>query len=207
MRNIHPLRTERRKLKRLQKLGSKNALCLWCGCNDPMLLRPVTRSFLEQHHPFGRDIDPTLTLALCFNCHALATEGLLQAGVTMTRESNPLKFAVNVARANEFHLKQLGQAMGRVANILERAEPEAKVSNSTWCPGIEGIIDFIFKEAWPIWKVHRGDVPQDALRNLDEDGDWPFGTAANAMARISRDEDLRFYLETGHRFVTKGQQP
>jgi hypothetical protein len=198
MRNIHPLRAAKRKSNRLQKLGSEDAFCLWCGCSDPMLLRPVTRSFLEQHHPFGRDIDPTLTLALCFNCHALATEGLLQSGVGMTRESDPLKFAINAFRAAEFHQKQLGEASGRFASFLEQYDGNSSVTQVAQRQANGDIIGMMFRMAWPVWKVHRGKVPRPALRNLEKDGDWPCGCAAAIMQRISRDEDLRFQLDTGH---------
>ena len=192
MKNIHPLRAARRRVQRLQKLGCEHPFCLWCGCSDPMLLRPVTRSFLEKHHVFGRANDPDSTSALCFNCHALATEGLLQAGVTMNREPDPHKFAINMFRANEFHLKMLSEASGRFATLLELDDPSIR--------GIDrsvnvDIIAYIFRKCWPIWKVHRGKVPASALRQLEEDGDWPRGCAAAAMKRISSDEDLRFQLE------------
>jgi len=195
VKNLHPLRSARRKVQRLQKLGCEHPFCLWCGCTDPMLLRPVTRSFLEQHHPFGWDNDPILTGAFCFNCHALATEGLLQAGVSMTREPDPRKFAINMFRANEFHLKQLGEASGRFAAILEQDDSNSPGAEVTEYRGTMDIVAYILKKAWPIWKVHRGKVPTPALRQLEKDGDWPRGCAAAAMKRISRDQDLRFQLE------------
>lgn len=192
MKNVHPLKTERRRARRLQKLGGPNPFCLFCGCSDPMLLRPVTRKFLEDHHLFGVANDRDAILALCFNCHALATEGLLQAGVTMTREPDSLKFAINVLRANEFHLKMLSEASGRFATQLEQDEPSVRGTESSVTVDI---IAYIFRECWPIWKVHRGKVPASALRQLEKDGDWPRGCAAAAMKRISNDEDLRFQLE------------
>ena len=119
MKNVHPLRTGRRKQRRLQALGSDNPFCLLCGCTEPMLLRPVTRRFLEQHHVVGRAVDKALVLALCFNCHALVTEGLAQAGVSMKRESNPIKFAVQIFRALAVHFEMLRDACWRFATLLE----------------------------------------------------------------------------------------
>jgi hypothetical protein len=73
MKNIHPLMAERRLAGRIERLGSKEAICLSCGCNEPMVLRPTTRRFAEEHHVVGREHDALLTLSLCFNCHALIT--------------------------------------------------------------------------------------------------------------------------------------
>ncbi len=75
MKNIHPLDAELRKQKRLREFASKNPYCLLCGLKNPMLLRPVTRKFLEDHHVFLEVNHPDCILALCFNCHALAHEG------------------------------------------------------------------------------------------------------------------------------------
>lgn len=133
MKNIHPLKTAKREAKRLAKLLAKlggHPICLLCGCYEPMLLRPITqqffekhRRFFEEHHVFGRMLDSITTLALCFNCHALITEGLLQAGITMKREPNPNKFAQIVFRAFAVHLCMLGEACWRFANWLETKEP------------------------------------------------------------------------------------
>src|SRR5580704_2242419 len=96
--NIHPLKQKRREDRRLEKLGSDNPFCLYCGFSMPMILRPVTREFLERHHLLGIATDRDLTLALCFNCHALAEEDLLVAGVNKSkkRESNPVRLARNI---------------------------------------------------------------------------------------------------------------
>jgi hypothetical protein len=194
MKNVHPLRTARRKAQRLQKLGCEHPFCLWCGCSNPMLLRPVTRSFLEEHHIFGIANDRDSSLALCFNCHALATEGLLQAGVTMTREPDPHKFAINVLRANEFHLRMLSQASGRFATELEQYEAGSNDKVTEYRMNFD-IVASILQEAWLVWQAHRGRVPDTALRKLEKDGDWPRGCARAAMRRIARDAKLRYQLE------------
>jgi hypothetical protein len=129
MKNVHPLRTARRRARRLQKLGSQNPFCLFCGCSEPMLLRPVTRRFLEDHHIFGIANDPDSTLALCFTCHALVTEGLLQADVRMTRELDPTKFAKNMFRALQVHHEILGQACGRFADFMDRGGEKGDSEN------------------------------------------------------------------------------
>jgi hypothetical protein len=97
-----------------------------------MLLRPITkkvfekhRRFFEEHHVFGWMQDSNTTLALCFNCHALVTEGLLQAGVEMKRETNPIKFAQVVFRALSVHLRILSDACWKFANLLGRKAQSA----------------------------------------------------------------------------------
>jgi hypothetical protein len=61
--NIHPLKRKHREDRRLEKLGSDNPFCLYCGFSMPMVLRPVTRKFLELHHLLGIATDRDLTLA------------------------------------------------------------------------------------------------------------------------------------------------
>ncbi len=96
-----------------------------------MVLRPVTRRFLEAHHVLGLANDPDLTLALCFNCHALITEWLHQAGVSMTRESDPIKFASNVFQGLAVHHRMLSEASGRFATLLEREQEKGLQNNES----------------------------------------------------------------------------
>jgi hypothetical protein len=195
VKNIHPLKTELRISKRIQKLGAEHAICLWCGCADPMLLRPITRSFLQQHHPFGKDSDRDTTGALCFNCHALATEGLMQLGVTMSRDPNPRKFAINVFQAYGFHLKMLGEAAERFAQLLVKEEGNFGANDPIQYKGTMDVIGYILLKAWPIWKAHQGKVPDNVLRQLEIDNKWPRGCATAAMERIDNDKDLQGDLE------------
>jgi hypothetical protein len=128
MKNIHPLQAAKRKVQRLKKLlvePEQHAVCLFCGCAEPMLLRPITKKFFkkhqrffEEHHVFGWMLDSGTILALCFNCHALVTEGLRQAGVEMKRETNPVKFAQMIFRALSVHLRILSDACWKFANLL-----------------------------------------------------------------------------------------
>ena len=129
MKNIHPLRTARRQSKRIERLGSDQPICLLCGCSEPMLLRPITRRFAEEHHLLGRANDSILILALCFNCHALVTENLHEAGVRMERERYRKKFAANAFRALAAHHKMLSDAFWRYATFMETEEnDEGKVA-------------------------------------------------------------------------------
>lgn len=65
-----------------------------------------------------------LTLALCFNCHALVTENLHKAGVTMKREQHPVRFALIVFRALAVHFRMLSEAFSRFAKLLETGDSQ-----------------------------------------------------------------------------------
>jgi len=140
MKNIHPLQAARRETKRLAKFLVKpgeRPVCLFCGCAEPLLLRPITkaffekhRGFFEEHHVFGWMLDTCTTLALCFNCHALVTEGLRQAGVEMKRETNPIKFAQMIFRALSVHLRILSDACWKFANLIGD-ESQSGANNDT----------------------------------------------------------------------------
>jgi hypothetical protein len=204
MKNVYPLRAARRKAQRLAKLLANlgdHPLCLFCGCTEPMLLRSITRGFFakhrrffEEHHVFGRMLDSTTTLALCFNCHALITEGFLQAGVTMAREPDPCKLARNVFRTLAVHHRMLSNACWRFAGFLSEEAEENSITVVQYRVTTD-IVAIILQMAWPVWKVHRGRVPDAALRQLEKDRDWPCGCAGAAMRRISGDARLRYQLE------------
>ncbi len=57
------------------------------------------------------------------------------------------------------------------------------------------LVGLLFRMAWPVWKHHKGKVPEDALEQLERDGDWPRGLAAAIMRRLGRDASLRNRLE------------
>lgn len=122
MKNVRPLSKARRKAERLQRLGDQQATCLYCGCSEALLLRPVTRAFLEEHHIVGRANDPDATVFLCLNCHALAGEKLLAAGVTMKREPDAMKFAANLFKALAVHHRMLSDASWEFAEVIESHE-------------------------------------------------------------------------------------
>jgi hypothetical protein len=129
VKNVHPLRTVRRKRQRLEKLECEHPFCLLCGCLEPMLLRRVTRRFLELHHVVSRHRDRDLTLALCFNCHALVTENLHQAGVLMARETDLIKFYRSTYRALAVHHEMLRDACQRFADLPDEQETKCPQKN------------------------------------------------------------------------------
>ena len=124
MRDQKPIRTARRKVRRLGTLGTDSPVCLYCGCSEIALLRRVTKKFLEDHHLLGESHDPNLTALLCRNCHYLATENLLRADVSMLPEPDQLKRTAIMLRALSVHHRMLSDTHWRLARSLEGLRPE-----------------------------------------------------------------------------------
>lgn len=78
----NPIKNDRRAAKREQRQG-QDAACARCGMTTPEALRLVNKSWLERHHVAGRAHDAAFTVPLCLNCHRIATEGQLRAGVSL----------------------------------------------------------------------------------------------------------------------------
>jgi hypothetical protein len=116
----NPARAARRKTELRERLGSERPVCMFCGRAEPVLLRRVSRKFLEEHHPLGRNHDPNLTAFACLNCHALAHEGLLDAGVDLRPESDPVKRVATMLRAEAVFFEMLAKTKRQQANWLER---------------------------------------------------------------------------------------
>lgn len=86
---LSPARAAQRKEEALEQQGEEQLRCIYCGNTDPLVVRPRR---IEDHHIVGGKRDP-LTVPACLNCHAVATEGLRDAEVSMTCERDNKKFA------------------------------------------------------------------------------------------------------------------
>jgi hypothetical protein len=64
--NDRELKLERRRQRALERLGTNNARCTFCPCNDPLAL--------ELHHIAGRGYDDELVI-VCRNCHRGLSDG------------------------------------------------------------------------------------------------------------------------------------
>lgn len=118
----NPARAARRKTELCEGLGSERPVCLFCGCAEPALLRRLSRKFLEEHHPLGQNHDPDVTVYACRNCHALLHERLIDVGVDLQPESDPIKRVTMMLRAEATHFEALAQAKRRQAVLLEKGE-------------------------------------------------------------------------------------
>lgn len=111
----NPARAARRKTEAIEEFGTDHPRCLYCGCTDPLLVRPRR---ISDHHIFGRERDEQ-TVEACLNCHAGAHEGLRDAEVPMTCEKEPTKFARAIFRALAVHFSLLAKACWRFAKKME----------------------------------------------------------------------------------------
>ena len=93
MKNKYPIRAAVREAKRRKRLNRGYWCCFRCTATlledfipvslDWLEKRGIPSGLLEAHHVVGKAHDAKLTVPLCRNCHALATEDLLRAGVSM----------------------------------------------------------------------------------------------------------------------------
>jgi hypothetical protein len=111
----NPVRAARRKVELAEKLGTAEVRCIYCGCTDPMLVRPQR---IQAHHLFGRKRD-AMTAFACMNCHAGAHEGLRDAEVPMTCEKDPRLLARAIFRTLAVHFMLLAEACKRFAKRME----------------------------------------------------------------------------------------
>jgi hypothetical protein len=121
-----PIRTVLRRVRRLNRIGSDDPICLYCGCSEVALLRPVTKRFLEAHHLLGESHDPKLIVLLCRNCHYLATENLLRADVSMLPERDQLKRAAIMLRALSVHHRILADTHWQLAVSIDECRTERR---------------------------------------------------------------------------------
>ena len=125
MRHPHnPARAARRKAELREKLGVEQPVCFYCGYAEPVALQRVSRKFLADHHQLGRKHDPDSTVLVCRNCHALAHETLLDAGVGLRPEGDPVQRVATMLRAEAVHFEMMAATKRQQAELLEgRKQP------------------------------------------------------------------------------------
>ena len=126
-----PIGTAIRQKRRQERFGEDPALCILCGCSDTVALidktadwlkrHGIPNSLLEQHHPAGQHHDPELTVLICRNCHAILHEGILQAGVNMRPEPDPISRVATMLEALSVFFKMLAAAMSKWAELLRKS--------------------------------------------------------------------------------------
>jgi hypothetical protein len=99
----NPIKTARRGLRRKEQ-----DRCLLCG-------RKIQ---IEQHHVAGRNHDSEFTSPLCQPCHALATENLRRADVSMRYEPNAVQRTRKALKGTVVFLRMLTEALLRWAESL-----------------------------------------------------------------------------------------
>jgi hypothetical protein len=136
-----PMKTLARRVKR-EALGMDS--CLLCGAvgfevivpisvglltavpqfdssaDEPGSFRDQIRLSLEDHHLFGRDLDPDLTVPLCRNCHAAVHALLRDVGVDFRRLEMPtvLHRVLAMLRILAAFFQQLATSLSHEADRL-----------------------------------------------------------------------------------------
>jgi hypothetical protein len=113
-----PIKTAARISKRETHLGPGPHICIYCGYSNPLGLIKPRKSLLEDHHEWGRRIDPKLTVLVCRNCHAELTEGLRRAGVPMTKDEDPVAEEIHLLEADAVRDERHAAALRRRAEQL-----------------------------------------------------------------------------------------
>ncbi len=108
-----------RKEHRQRRLG-EHAACASCGISDPPALTRQRRTMIERHHAAGRANDDDLTVILCRNCHAVATEGQRDTGADLSHgeDRHPFERFEAALRSLAAFLAQLARAMLTWADTL-----------------------------------------------------------------------------------------
>lgn len=111
----NPIQNDVRKTKRRCKLG-ENPACAHCGDRRPEVL--------EKHHLVGKANEPALTITLCRNCHAVATERLRQSGVSMEPPPTLLQRLLAILKGIACSLIQVAECLFDVVQKLSRPGTE-----------------------------------------------------------------------------------
>jgi hypothetical protein len=117
--SVNPARTARRKAELRERLGAEGPACAYCGHEEPVALRRISRKLLSEHHVFGRNHDPDSVVVACLNCHAVMHELLSDAGVELQAISDPLMRVATMLRAEAVHLEMLARSKRKQAVLLE----------------------------------------------------------------------------------------
>jgi hypothetical protein len=119
MKNVHPLRAARRKDRRQALLGVENPCCVQCG--------EGASECLEVHEIAGFRRDRDTQGILCRNCHRKQAARLLDAGIDMVREEDPLERTSQWMLANATFLRGLADGWERQAKLIRQLEENREI--------------------------------------------------------------------------------
>ena len=118
-RDKNPKRTACREAKHKRRVPP-GSVCARCGESAPYLL--------ELHHVMGKVHEPGLTITLCKNCHAKATQGQLQEEAPLSATSNLLDRVAAIfdalAAFFRFLADSFNQLAGQIRNSMGKLDEE-----------------------------------------------------------------------------------
>ena len=115
----NPVRAARRKTELRERLGAERPACAYCGYEELVALRRVSRKLLSEHHVLGRNHDPDSVVFACLNCHAVMHELLSNAGVELQPATDPVIRVATMLRAEAVHLEMTASSKRKQAALLE----------------------------------------------------------------------------------------
>jgi hypothetical protein len=131
VRDVDPIGTAGRDKRRRDRLG-ESPVCILCGRTNPIGLTRIplariprtarTISLYENHHVTGKVNDPNFTVCLCRFCHALVTEDIAQAGVSMRPPATPAEQMKRRLIAFGVFLRAASEALFKWADEIESPE-------------------------------------------------------------------------------------
>lgn len=121
----------RREARRTRRLGP-DAACATCGVKTPEALVRLERTILEKHHAAGRANDVTLTVVLCRNCHAIATEAQRTHGAPLGQPDTILDRAIGMLRSLSAFFDVLADALAWLADMLANLLRALCVHHEGW---------------------------------------------------------------------------
>lgn len=125
-----PIRNAARQSARQRRLGP-DAACALCGLAEQVPL--VRRRRLEAHHAAGQGNDAQLTVTLCLNCHATATEHQRATGLfDAVEESNVLERLVRALVSLAAFAHDIGTALSRWAEQIQALITSLDTHVQTW---------------------------------------------------------------------------
>lgn len=117
------------RIARRKTLFESLPVCALCGNRSIFAIVPEdaefekrARAFFEQHHVFGRHLDPNITLRLCVSCHRETSEAMRAGGVSMGPHATLREALVAMLRALAVLFKQLAAALLAIAERLLNGE-------------------------------------------------------------------------------------
>ena len=122
--DMNPKKTAAREAKRQRRLAP-DAVCVACGESAHVAL--------EMHHPMGSAHDPDLTVPLCKNCHAKATEDQLREEVPLSATDSLLDRLAAIFGALAAFFRFLADAFNRLQTQVKEFAGSLDVAHPEWC--------------------------------------------------------------------------
>ena len=121
--DMNPKKTAAREAKR-QRRWSPGARCASCG--------ETAHVALELHHPMGVAHEPGLTVILCRNCHAKATEDQLREEVELSATDSLLDRVAAILGALAAFFRFLADSFNRLQSQVKEFVAKLDAKHPEW---------------------------------------------------------------------------